>query len=162
MKPFIKNLTIAAALFTLALAAGCKKTPVNPFPESGAVEGWQKSTDTRVFKADDLWQYIDGDSDHYVQAGVVTTSTSDYKFQDSIDATVDVYTMSNSGGAHTIFDSDSAAGSQTISMGDAGRVYAQSLVFRKDKYLVRIISFTPGAGVQDALLALGRAVESRL
>ena len=88
MKPFIKNLTIAAALFTLALAAGCKKTPVNPFPESGAVEGWQKSTDTRVFKADDLWQYIDGDSDHYVQAGVVTTSTSDYKFQDSIDATV--------------------------------------------------------------------------
>src|ERR1035437_1486957 len=85
-------------------AVGCKKKSVNPFPDSGAVVGWQKSDETRVFAAKDLWQYIDGDAEQYISAGIVTTSTSDYKYQGKLEAVVDVHTMSNADGARKILE----------------------------------------------------------
>ena len=36
-----------------------------------------------MFAAKDLWQYIDGDAEQYIQAGVVSTSTSDYNYKGS-------------------------------------------------------------------------------
>ena len=75
---------------------------VDPFPASGAVAGWEKTSDTRTFAAKDLWQYIDGDAEQYIQAGVVSTATSDYKYQGQLEAVVDVYTMGDPAGAQKI------------------------------------------------------------
>ena len=83
---------------------GCKKHTFDPFPASGAVAGWQKTSDTRTFAAKDLYQYIDGDAEQYIAAGVVTTSTSDYKYQGQLEATVDVYTMGDAAGARKILE----------------------------------------------------------
>jgi hypothetical protein len=77
---------------------GCKKKAADPFPASGAVAGWEKTSDTRTFAAKDLWQYIDGDAEQYISAGVVSTSTSDYKYQGQLEATVDVHTMKRCAG----------------------------------------------------------------
>ena len=55
-------------------------------------------------------EYIDGDADKYVQAGVVKTLTSDYRWKNQVDATVDVYIMGNAAGAQNIYDSESAVG----------------------------------------------------
>jgi len=93
------------AIVALTASAGCKKKTVDPLPPSGAVSGWEKSSDTRVYEAKDLWQYIDGDAEQYIAAGVVSTSTSDYKYQNQLDAVVDVYTMGDSGGARKILES---------------------------------------------------------
>ncbi len=43
-------------------------------------------------------KYIDGDAEQYISAGVVSTSTSDYKYQDQLEAVVDVYTMGDFNG----------------------------------------------------------------
>ena len=89
-------------MLAVAGVSGCKKKNANPFPASGAVAGWEKSSETRTFEPKDLWQYIDGDSEQYIQAGVVSTATSDYKYQGQLEAVVDVYTMGGPDGAQTI------------------------------------------------------------
>ena len=99
------------------MSAGCKKKAVDPFPASGAVAGWEKTSDTRIFAAKDLWQYIDGDAEQYIQAGVVSTSTSDYKYQNQLEATVDVYTMGDSAGAQKILEKSQSKDAKTISAG---------------------------------------------
>jgi hypothetical protein len=43
-----------------------------------------KSSTTRTFEASHLWEYIDGDADKYIQAGMVKTLTSDYKFAEDL------------------------------------------------------------------------------
>ena len=96
--------TLVVLLLAVAGVSGCKKKNVNPFPASGAVAGWEKSSETRTFEPKDLWQYIDGDSEQYIQAGVVSTATSDYKFQGQLEAVVDVYTMGGPDGAQTILE----------------------------------------------------------
>jgi hypothetical protein len=146
----------------LGLSVGCKKKAGDPFPASGAVAGWTKGDKTLTYDATNLSDYIDGGSVQYVNAGVVGVATSDYKFQGNLEATVDVYTMKSSDGAKTIFDADPAGDSKNVSLGDAARLYGQSVVFRKGQYLVRITGFEATPGASDALLALAHGIDAKL
>ncbi len=157
-----KKMLLMVAIIFLAVSAGCKKKAVDPLPPSGAVAGWEKSSDTRVYEAKDLWQYIDGDAEQYIAAGVVSTSTSDYKYQNQLDAVVDVYTMGDSAGARKILESGDSSGGKNMQVGDAGIAYGQSVIFRKGPYLVRIVAYDTTPGTQQALLALAHGIEARL
>ena len=154
-------LLIALGSVTLACKVKSGAAPASLFPESGEVGGWARSGAVRNFDAKDLWQYIDGDAERYLQAGVSQVLTSDYRYQDKIDAVADIYQMSTPTGAEKIFSSESAKGSQPIQMGDEGRVFRNSLVFRKGSCLVRLTAYEE---LPDAkgLVDLARGIESRL
>lgn len=153
-----------AAMMILAAAAGtgCKKKAADPFPKTDAVAGWQKTSETRTFAAKDLWQYIDGDAEQYISAGVVTTSTSDYKYQGQLEATVDVHTMKDAGGAQKILETGVTKDARTIALGDECIQYAQSVIFRKGGVLVRIVAYESTPDTPQALLALARGLEAKL
>ena len=157
-----KSVAIFLCIVAVAMLAGCKKAPVDPFPAAGTVAGWQKTSDTRTFAAKDLWQYIDGGADQYIAAGVVSTATSDYKFQDQLEAVVDVYTMKDATGARKIFETGQTREAHPIQLGDAGIAYAQSVVFRKGTSLVRIVAYTTTPISAQALVALAHGVEAKL
>jgi hypothetical protein len=134
----------------LLLDASCKRQPGTErsfFPASNEVAGWAKTGDIRTFEAADLWKYIDGEAERYLKAGVQRVFTTDYKFQNKVDAVVDIYTMGNAEGAEK---------------GDGARLYSQSLVFRKGACLVRIGAYEESAETQQALLQLGHGIELRL
>jgi hypothetical protein len=147
-----------------SVMTGCRKfsAAANPFPVSGAVTGWEKASETRTFAPKDLWQYIDGDSEQYIQAGVVSTSTSDYKYKGQLEAVVDVYQMSGSDGARTILQRGKTKDARAIPVGDEALQYAQSVTFRKGPYIVRIVAYEAGSQTADALVALAHGVEANL
>jgi hypothetical protein len=89
-------------------------------------------------------------------------STADYKFQNKVDAAVDIYTIGNAEGAEKIFKSEPAVDVKPIQLGDDARLSNQSLVFRKGAYLVRIVAYEESAETEQALLQLGRGIELRL
>ena len=49
-----------------------------------------------------------------------------------------------------------------VQLGDAGVAYAQSVIFRKGPYLVRIVAYESTPGMPQALLALAHGVEAKL
>lgn len=153
---------VAMVIVAATVGTGCKKKKTDPFPASNAVAGWQKASETRVFAAKDLWQYIDGDAEQYVSAGVVSTSTSDYKYQGQLEATVDVYTMGDAAGARKILENGQTKDAKTLQLGDAGIAYTQSITFRKGTALVRIVAYESAPDAPQALLALARGVEAKL
>ena len=160
-----KSCVRTAALVTLVLlvvGAGCKKKHVDAFPKTGAVAGWEKTGDTRVFAAKDLWQYIDGDAEQYVSAGVVSTSTADYKYQGQVEAVVDIFTMGDAGGAQKVMGTGQQKDAKPLQLGDAGVALAQSVNFRKGPYFVRIVAYEATPDGQQALVALAKAVEAKL
>ena len=134
---FVAAVAAMAAIFAVS---GCKKKGANPFPASGTVTGWEKASETRTFPPKDLWQYIDGDSEQYIEAGVVSTATSDYRYKGKLEAVVDVYTMGGPDGAQTILERGKTKNAQAAQVGDEGLQYAQSVNFRKGPYLVRIVA----------------------
>ena len=163
----MKNAYLILAVLAIPLLlgtgmTGCKKKTADPFPGSAAVAGWEKSSETRTFAPKDLWQYIDGDSEQYIQAGVVSTSTSDYKYKGQLEAVVDVYTMGGPDGAQKILERGKTKDAKAISVGDEALQYAQSVTFRKGVYLVRIVAYQSSDKAAEALAALAHGVETNL
>ena len=159
---------MALAILMIAVS-GCSKKPVEPvaasvnlFPESNQARGWTRTDEIHTFRAAELWRYIDGDAEKYLKAGVESTSTCDYKFQDKSDAVVDIYTMSADAGAKTIFESEPGTGASTPQVGDAARLYERSLVFRRGRYLVRIVAYQDSPLLSQGLLDLGERIDERL
>jgi len=156
---------LVICLATACLFAACRHqgaAPVSIFPDSAAVPGWTRSPEVRTFPADRLADYIDGDAEKYLKAGVKSTSTADYKYKDQIQVVVDVYTMSSPSSAKTIFESEPAMDAQSPTLGDAARLYSQSLIFLKGPYLVRMVAYQESPQLPSALLDLGHAFESKL
>jgi hypothetical protein len=136
--------------------------PAGLFPESHEVPGWIKSGETRTFEASRLWEYIDGDAEKYLQAGVQKTLTTDFRYKDQIDAAADIHVMANPEGARKIFESAPSVGSQPIVLGDAARLSKGSLTFRKGPYFVRLVAYQEAPEVGNALVELGKAIERKL
>src|ERR1017187_10066197 len=151
--------TAAIAIAIAGAGTGCKRAKVDPFPASGAVAGWDKTSDSRGFAAKDLWQYIDGDAERYISAGVVSTSTSAYKYKGQLEAVVDVYTMGDSAGAKKILEAGQSKDAKSLQLGDAAVAFAQSVTFRKGPYLVRIVAYE---AAPDGPQALADGVEAKL
>jgi hypothetical protein len=92
----------------------------------------------------------------------VSTSTSDYKYQDRLEAVVDIYTMGDSAGAREILGAGQADDGSRVQIGDGGVALEQSVAFRKGPYLVRIVAYEGASGAEQALIALAHGVEARL
>jgi hypothetical protein len=162
----MRTITLTTILVLTTLLVGCRakrpSAPADFFPQSNAVLGWVTSGNTRSFDANHLWEYIDGDADKYVRAGVVKTLTSDYRFNGTTDATADVYVMANPGGARQVYESESAAGSTPVDVGDAARLAKGSVTFRQGPYLVRLVAYEDSPEMTQALTDLAHAISNRL
>jgi hypothetical protein len=119
-----------AMLASVACSRGVGNTAA-PFPASHQVTGWVKTGDTRTFSSTELWNYIDGDAERYVKAGVQSTSTADYNYQSEFDAVPDIYTMGNAQGARTILESEPASQAKSVQW---------AVVFQQSGFLQRAIS----------------------
>jgi hypothetical protein len=157
------------ALWAIALSfllPGCGRepaaVPTDFFPGGNEVLGWSKVGETRTFAAANLWQYIDGDAEKYIQAGVQKTLTATYRYKDSTEATVDIHVMAAVDGPRRIMDAESSAESQSVALGDDGRSYGASLIFRSELYLVRVVAYKSSPEVGKALVELGRGIEKKL
>jgi hypothetical protein len=158
----LQILTVLLASLLPACRSHAPATAVDYFPASGSVPDWMKSSAARTYEASHLWEYIDGDADKYVQAGVVKMLTSDYRFKLVTDAAVDVYEMATPEGAKKIYDSESAVGSQPLAIGDADRYAKGSLTFRQGPYFVRLVAYDDSPEMAAALTTLARAVSGKL
>jgi predicted small lipoprotein YifL len=167
---FSVRLSFLLVLAILSLSACGPKSPTNTapnlkslFPDSAAVApNWSRSDDIRTYPPAQLSDYIDGDAEKYLRVNVLATSTADYKFQGKFDAVADIYTFSEPAGAKAIFDSEPSAGAATPQVGDSARLYEQSLIYRKGRYLVRIVAYQATPQLQQGLLDLGKSIEARL
>lgn len=162
MIPIRSFVLLAAASLLVGCGPKSSSKPATLFPESNAVSGWSKTGETRTFEAADLWQYIDGDAEKYIQAGVQRTLTADYRYQDSIEAVADIYVLGAAEGAKKILDAEPGTNSRPVALGDAGRLYGASLVFRKGPYLVRLVAYKESPQVSKALEELARGIERKL
>jgi hypothetical protein len=125
-------------------------------------EGWTKSSATRTFPADRLYEYIDGDADRYLKAGIERALTSDYRYRGKIDAVADLFVMKDAAGAAAVLESQPANSSQPVPIGEAARLYPGTLMFRQGRFFVRMVAYNEGSDVPGALLSLGRAIADRL
>jgi len=152
---------VAPLCALLVMLTACKRTAFDPFPSGAEAASWTRAR-TRTFQASDLWRYINGDAERYLAAGIERTLTADYRHPQGAEAVVDVHLMNSAEAARRILESESALGSQAVELGEQGRSYGPSLIFRRGRCLVRLTVYEDTPVVRAALLELARAVDARL
>ncbi len=156
----MRKAAVALAGLTL-LTLSCGRSGFDPFPDAQEAPGWTKGR-VRTFDAARLWEYVDGDAERYLQAGIERTLTAQYLYQGKVEAVVDVHQMREPAGARRIFQSESEVGSRPAEVGEAGRSYGTSLTFYRGRCFVRLIAYQDSPQVREALTALAAAVDGRI
>lgn len=98
----MRNVTLTLPLLALLLP-GCSG-PDSGFPE---VEGWIQSGEILTYEADNLWEYINGAAELFIDYGVETCRTTDL-VSDEVTVTVEIYDMGTPLNAFGIFNLESS------------------------------------------------------
>lgn len=152
---------LALPIALIALVAGCARRAPDVFPSGEEAAGWTKGR-TRAFAASELWRYVNGDAERYLQAGIERTLTAEYRYRGSLEAVADVHLMRSPEAARRIFESEPAAGSRPVDVGEVGRSYGPSLTFRRGRCFVRLVAYEDSPQAAEALRALAAAIDRRI
>jgi len=139
---------------------GSAVTAALSLPDSNEARGWTRTAPVRSFTPDNLWQYLDGGADRFVEAGLEHTLTAPYRFEGQLEAVADLHAFRTPAGAVRLFDAEPPG--RAVPLGDAARLSASTLVFRKGPYLVRLVAYDDTPRTASALIVLARAIEARL
>jgi lysophospholipase L1-like esterase len=129
------------------------KQIVLPDPE------FEKKDSARIFNGRDLYDYINGGADEYLDAGFRSLWVKEFEGSGSGPVVVELYCFSKAEGAKQVYAAN--RGGQEIALGQEGSLSEHGyLIFYRDEFLCRILSF--GSQDTEQLSELGYLVETAL
>ena len=146
-------LDLLAPLFTQAARAA---SPA----DCGMVPGWKQEGTARVFEADNLFEYLDGNAEGYLIYGFVRLENMTCKSGgDTI--VIDVSEMSDADAAYGIFAANRDPKRPLAAIGMGGQIQPRGAIFCKDKYYVELTD-NSAQGRTAALQAFVTEIEKRI
>ena len=102
-------LHILPVLLAISAFPGCSSQD-SVFPE---VEGWMQSGEMSIYDAENLWEYINGAAELFIDYGVETCHTSDLS-SGNVSVTVDLYDMGTPLNAFGVFNLESSGRGEAL------------------------------------------------
>ncbi len=145
--------------FLLALAAlvvlGAAQTP-----DCAAFSGWQQRGDSRLYEGENLFEYIDGNSEGYLIYGFVRMHGVTCGKGNEI-VLVDVSEFPDGESAYGMFLANRDIGKAIEAIGTGGQVVPRKVIFTKDKYYVEMADEAEGDHTAE-LREMARTMEARI
>ena len=129
-------------------------------PDCSLVPGWSQAGAVRHFTADNLYEYMDGNSESYFAYGFIQMQGVTCKSGENT-LVIDVSEMVDADAAYGIFSANRDPGHPLAKIGMGGQIMPRRGTFAKGKYYVEI-SATPDIDQSAALTAFTAAMEKRL
>ncbi len=162
---FFRTITMMKrSLFTLAgtlvLLALTKAQSDSLFP---LFDGYRILHAYPVYHADDLWDYIDGAADNYLNYRFRELQIAEYaKGKDRIYYKVEVYRHADPLYAFGIYSSERSSDYRFVDVGTEGFREEGQLFFLKGSCYVKVMAVEKARGGEEELEALARAVAARI
>ncbi len=159
-KGLIWTIVIAMMALSGCGAPGSKElTPADLLPASGAVAGWERSGEAKVYVPADLFDYMDGQAELFFVYGFEKLAVQEYQRGQESPIIVEVYQVTSPADAYGLF-SFYAAG-EPVDLGAGGAVEPGRLIsFWQGRFYVRVFAY--GEAEQESLLALARQVAAAI
>ena len=128
-----------------------------------ALKGFEIVKDYPVYHADDLWDYIDGAADNYLNYRFEDLYIAEYaRGRDKVFFKVEVYHHVSPLYAFGIYTSERSHDYHFISLGTQGFRESNQIYFLKGAYYVKVLGLQEGSKVSRDLEALARGVAERI
>lgn len=118
-------------------------------------------TGEQKFYSSDLYQYIDGGADVYLDYGLVAMIHQEYK-SSSTDFTLDIYNLGSPANAFGIYAAESSPDYQFLPIGAEGYGTNEILNFLQGEFYVKLSAFSDKEKTGPALERFAREVSRRI
>ena len=144
----------------LAILVVASAAPAAEVADCRILAGWKQDGASRVFDAENLYEYLDGEAEGYLIYGFVRLqNTTCAKGEESV--VLDISEMTDSDAAYGIFTAHRDPDQPVLPIGTAGQVLPRLAIFVKDKFYVRIAA-NSDRDVSDDLKAYATEMEKRI
>ncbi len=151
---------------SFVLVTGCSPVsgsggqPIGLMPGPDEVKGWEPLEKARVYNRDNVFDYMDGQSELYFTYGFQEVTVQRYKPPRGANAVVELYRTGSDADAYGLFTFYSIGGAVSLGAGGAAQP-GQVIVFWQGPYFVRVFA-DKGTTEEAALLSLAQAVSNKL
>lgn len=145
-------------LLVLALDSGCQTRNIQDLlpPEEEAAP-WTRADEPLKYQADNLYNFINGGAEVYLEYGFVQVVSQEYvRAESSVICTI--YEMKDPQAAFGIFSYNRSPQKPSIPVGDGGFKGGLQTAFWQDRYFVLVESFSPGEEAEPVLVSLARQI----
>ncbi len=126
------------------------------------VPGYHPESPPRLFRGDELFMMIDGGADIYHEYGFAQVLTTRYGQTNGKSLKIEIYEMKDGAAAWGIYTSKSGKEGQSVDLAQGAILADYYLNFWKGNFLVTIVGDEANEATRQALLALAKAVDSRI
>jgi hypothetical protein len=160
-----------AVMMALAACSGGEPTQEEPvptmvtgfdLPADGELPGWSLVTDPEHYEADNLWEYINGQADFFIDYGFVRVDTAEYRNdRQSSSVVLEVYRMGRPQEAFGIFAAERTSDDRPLEIGAGAYLGANVLGFWRGEQYFKLTSFDEGPTIEQLLIGLAEEISSR-
>ena len=132
-------------------------------PADGEIPGWSLATEPEYYVADNLWDYINGQADFFIDYGFVRVDTAEYRNeQESSSVVLEVYRMGRPQEAFGIFAAERTRNDRPLDIGSEAYLGANVLGFWQGDLYIKLTSFEEGPTIEEQLIGMAEQVSSRI
>ena len=140
-------------------------SPVSDFdlPTDGEFSDWTSITEPEHYEADNLWEYMNGQADFFIDYGFLRVDTAEYRHdQTATSVVLEVFRMGRPQEAFGIFAAERTRDDRPLEIGVDAYLGTNVLGFWQGQLYVKVTSFDEGPAVQQSLIGFAREVSSRI
>jgi len=155
----LKYLLIIKILFIVTIGLGQNQIETKSLlPEDGNIPNWNIKDSTEIYFGEDLFMYINGGADLYLEYGFEEVATGRYVNYKNNNILVDIYKMNSIDAAYGIFTLSSTSKGKPMSLGDQSLLYDYYLDLLKGPYFMRFTANNKDNGMIDTLVLFAKEI----
>jgi len=132
-------------------------------PQDNAVSGWSSGEEPRFFNAGDLWEYIDGAAEGYLNFGFEEVVTAEYSHPEKpSQAVIDIYRLKDARNAFGIYTQELNPESDFRQIGVEGYIGGTALNFWAGPYYVKLTVFQESEDLKSEMVKLAENIAGKL
>jgi len=159
----IKQILVSVILiFGLGATAQETNKILNLLPENVEWDEWSIADSAEIFTGDDLFLYINGGADVYLEYGFEQVVNIRYKNDLAVKIHLEIYEMTDPGAAYGIFTLNSSGKGIPEDIGDEGMLFDYYLHYVKDKYYVRVTTSRKEDATIKSIFMFAEIVEKKI
>jgi hypothetical protein len=140
-------------------SAGSRESLRRLLPAVTGEDGWRMATEPDFFDSENLWEYIDGQAEMYLDYGFQQVVTVDYISPDGTRSlAVEIYLMESPTHAFGLYAAERSPGESFIEIGVQGYIGENILNFWKGSYYVKLTSFEVVPDLEETLMTLAGVI----
>lgn len=148
-------------IVALVLSSATHADDAPRLPPSGFDHGWMKHGQPKIFTSSDLYGYINGGAELFLEFGFETLTIQRYKNGDE-ELHIEMYRMSDQTGAHGVFLMKCGAITRDTTLEEFHTINHYQLLLQRHRYFIIVANQSGSARVASTMLRAARALCEKL